>query len=144
MVTIGIWRPQTAYVSKIQNSYRFKFDCVKLNPGVGKFQMIARAQTRKWQYTSSCTLTYHPNSTTIYRLQLPLILTACRPGYIDVNCSKTCGYPTYGERCQKICNCSETQCDFSDGCPRSITKSGKGLIDRSVVLKRTYKQTTSM
>ncbi|XP_062577923.1 uncharacterized protein LOC134239796 [Saccostrea cucullata] len=51
-----------------------------------------------------------------YREQITGNCIRCRPGYFDLNCSKKCGYPTYGEQCQKICRCTRTQCNFSHGC----------------------------
>lgn len=40
----------------------------------------------------------------------------CLPGYIGMNCSYKCPYPTYGIKCQEICNCSNEQCDVTTGC----------------------------
>lgn len=37
-------------------------------------------------------------------------------GYTGLNCTSKCPYPTYGRKCQAICNCSETLCDISGGC----------------------------
>lgn len=40
----------------------------------------------------------------------------CVPGYIGVNFSLKCPYPSYGRKCQAICNCSEILYDISGGC----------------------------
>lgn len=38
------------------------------------------------------------------------------PGYIGINCTTVCPYPTYGHRCQGLCDCNEEMCDVSNGC----------------------------
>lgn len=43
------------------------------------------------------------------------------PGYVKHNCTETCPYPSYGEGCQKICNCSKNACDLSTGCRGSTS-----------------------
>lgn len=40
----------------------------------------------------------------------------CVSGYIGVSCSLKCPYPSYGRKCQAICNWSEILCDISGGC----------------------------
>lgn len=41
----------------------------------------------------------------------------CHPGYLGQNCSEICRYPTYGEECQKLCECEEEKyCDIATGC----------------------------
>lgn len=40
----------------------------------------------------------------------------CLPGYTGKNCSSKCPYPSYGTKCQGICNCDSNQCDASRGC----------------------------
>lgn len=47
----------------------------------------------------------------------------CVPGYIGINCSSKCPFPTYGINCQGICNCSDETCDISTGC--NTVLSGK-------------------
>lgn len=43
--------------------------------------------------------------------------TVCHPGYLGQNCSEICRYPTYGEECQKLCECKEEKyCDIATGC----------------------------
>ena len=44
------------------------------------------------------------------------ILTECIQGYLGPDCALSCPYPSYGERCQGHCNCSNTSCDVSIGC----------------------------
>lgn len=44
----------------------------------------------------------------------------CLPGYIGLNCTIKCPYPTYGSRCKRFCECSNYTCDVSTGC-RSFT-----------------------
>lgn len=43
-------------------------------------------------------------------------IIGCLPGYIGMNCSLKCPYPTYGIKCQEICNCGDEQCDVTTGC----------------------------
>lgn len=38
------------------------------------------------------------------------------PGYTGMNCSFKCPYPSYGRKCQRVCNCDSNQCDVSRGC----------------------------
>lgn len=40
----------------------------------------------------------------------------CEIGYVGYNCTKPCMYPSYGERCQKACHCTEDLCDHRLGC----------------------------
>lgn len=40
----------------------------------------------------------------------------CDIGYIGSDCSQKCIHPTYGEDCQYICHCLETDCHYSYGC----------------------------
>lgn len=44
----------------------------------------------------------------------------CMPGYSGLDCTTRCPYPTYGNRCQGYCNCSNYTCDVSTGC-RTLT-----------------------
>lgn len=43
-------------------------------------------------------------------------IPACMPGYIGINCTSKCPYPTYGHGCQGFCDCNEVMCDVSNGC----------------------------
>lgn len=45
----------------------------------------------------------------------------CIPGYIGMNCSSECPYPSYGRKCHGLCNCSKNQCDVSTGCKTVTT-----------------------
>lgn len=33
-----------------------------------------------------------------------------------MNCLSKCPFPTYGTKCQEMCNCSNETCDISTGC----------------------------
>ncbi|XP_056014205.1 uncharacterized protein LOC130052649 [Ostrea edulis] len=41
---------------------------------------------------------------------------SCPIGYYGPNCSLPCRYPSYGERCQKKCNCTVEYCTSDKGC----------------------------
>lgn len=45
----------------------------------------------------------------------------CMAGYFGPNCTDKCPYPTYGERCQGYCDCSNTTCNVSTGCETLTT-----------------------
>lgn len=45
-----------------------------------------------------------------------LNLLECSPGYFGPNCTFQCPYPTYGEECQRYCDCANYSCDFATGC----------------------------
>lgn len=45
-----------------------------------------------------------------------LFILECMPGYTGLNCTTKCPYPTYGERCQRYCDCTNYTCDASLGC----------------------------
>lgn len=45
----------------------------------------------------------------------------CKPGYTGLNCTIQCPYPTYGDKCQGVCNCSTEICDMSWGCKTLTT-----------------------
>lgn len=51
------------------------------------------------------------------------ICEKCMPGYVGLNCTSTCPHPTYGERCQGYCNCSNETCDVSTGCKEQYNTS---------------------
>lgn len=44
------------------------------------------------------------------------ISTECPLGYHSFNCSEICKFPTYGEDCQHVCNCSLELCSHRVGC----------------------------
>uniref|UniRef100_A0A8W8MLH9 TNFR-Cys domain-containing protein n=1 Tax=Magallana gigas TaxID=29159 RepID=A0A8W8MLH9_MAGGI len=37
----------------------------------------------------------------------------CPLGYHDINCSRICTYPTFGKRCQDLCDCKPSECTVS-------------------------------
>lgn len=42
-------------------------------------------------------------------------------GFTGKNCSSPCPYPTYGNECQNLCNCSKDMCNVFTGCQISTT-----------------------
>lgn len=50
-----------------------------------------------------------------------LSVSECQPGYHGPNCAKSCPYPTYGDRCQGVCDCDKISCDVSTGCRTPTT-----------------------
>ncbi|XP_062602666.1 uncharacterized protein LOC134264389 [Saccostrea cucullata] len=53
----------------------------------------------------------------------------CKTGFVGLNCTRKCPYPTYGDECQKNCACTKDLCNFSTGCEIKFTTS---LFDTSV------------
>lgn len=47
--------------------------------------------------------------------------TKCSIGFTGIRCEEQCPFPTYGEICQKECNCTRDLCDFSTGCKPNRT-----------------------
>lgn len=45
---------------------------------------------------------------------------ACEIGYFGMDCDVTCPFPSYGHECQLRCTCEEPDCDFVNGCRRSL------------------------
>ena len=54
-------------------------------------------------------------------------MSGCQPGYGGPNCTSFCPYPTYGDRCQGICDCDNNSCDVTTGCRTPTT--GYSLIN---------------
>lgn len=50
----------------------------------------------------------------------------CPLGYHSFNCSETCKFPTFGDDCQHICNCSKDLCSHNNGC-----KISNGIVNSS-------------
>ena len=48
-------------------------------------------------------------------------MSGCQPGYGGPNCTSFCPYPTYGDRCQGICDCDNNSCDVTTGCRTPTT-----------------------
>lgn len=48
-------------------------------------------------------------------------IAECKPGLTGINCTSLCPYPTYGNRCQEICSCSNETCDVKTGCINRTT-----------------------
>lgn len=44
----------------------------------------------------------------------------CANGFFGLNCSRSCPFPLYGNKCLQTCSCEEVLCDFMNGC-----KNGK-------------------
>ncbi|XP_062570665.1 uncharacterized protein LOC134232696 isoform X1 [Saccostrea cucullata] len=40
----------------------------------------------------------------------------CSPGLYGENCSHSCPYPQFGDKCTNTCNCNISSCDFVAGC----------------------------
>lgn len=55
----------------------------------------------------------------VYILHVFHIL-ACEIGYLGKDCDVKCPFPSYGNECQLRCTCEETDCDFVNGCRRSL------------------------
>ncbi|XP_056003004.1 uncharacterized protein LOC125661495 [Ostrea edulis] len=49
----------------------------------------------------------------------------CSSGYLGLNCSKVCPYPTYGERCSRKCNCERHTCHHEVGCVNKFENTFK-------------------
>lgn len=54
-------------------------------------------------------LEYKVQSTFCIHIECPL-------GYKDGNCEQPCEFPSFGEDCQKKCNCTHEICDHISGC----------------------------
>lgn len=62
----------------------------------------------------------------------------CLPGYIGMNCTSKCPYPTFGIKCQDTCYCSDNQCDVSTGC--NTVTTGNIHLNNGVELILSYHQ----
>lgn len=60
---------------------------------------------------------YHHKDTFLY-------FPGCEVGYYGYNCTDPCRYPSFGYRCQNVCNCTQDMCDHKTGCslPQSKIK----------------------
>lgn len=45
-----------------------------------------------------------------------VFFTECPLGFHSFNCSVACKFPSFGDDCQYLCNCSESSCDHRFGC----------------------------
>lgn len=87
-------------------------DLNQINLCIYAYPVIHYASSNEWAW---CMLLC-----SIFRSFLSLLV--CPLGYKGFNCSKTCRFPTFGKRCQNICNCHHTVCDFRYGCEKSSGK----------------------
>lgn len=58
-------------------------------------------------------------------LMLTHFFTECPLGYHSFNCSVACKFPTFGDDCQYLCNCTESSCDHKFGCEMFVGKLTK-------------------
>ncbi|XP_078313340.1 uncharacterized protein LOC144619445 [Crassostrea virginica] len=49
---------------------------------------------------------------------------SCPFGYNGRECAYRCTYPYYGEYCRRLCDCTEEQCNFVNGC-KTTSKASK-------------------
>lgn len=52
----------------------------------------------------------------IKNINIDVFLKECSPGYVGIDCSRTCRYPNYGKGCQDVCNCDQQDCHAIKGC----------------------------
>lgn len=43
-------------------------------------------------------------------------ILGCQVGFFGDNCTQPCRYPSFGEKCQRECDCSRDICDYITGC----------------------------
>lgn len=72
---------------------------------------IFNLNSNKYQF--ACVLTHN-----LFGSEICYLITECIPGYTGLNCTSICPYPTYGDRCQGYCDCTNDMCDVSMGCLR--------------------------
>lgn len=44
------------------------------------------------------------------------LYVGCQVGFFGYNCTQPCRYPSFGDKCQRQCNCSQDICDHITGC----------------------------
>ncbi|XP_034339181.1 cell death abnormality protein 1-like isoform X2 [Magallana gigas] len=49
-------------------------------------------------------------------LRCSVQVIGCQVGFFGPNCLKPCVYPSFGERCQGVCNCTQDICNIITGC----------------------------
>lgn len=49
-------------------------------------------------------------------VSLICIVHGCEVGYVGYNCTEPCRYPSFGYRCQHVCNCTQDMCNHKTGC----------------------------
>lgn len=55
------------------------------------------------------------------------------PGISGINCTHECPFPTYGIRCQELCNCNKDQCEVATGCSTLIDGTFNLLSNRKFI-----------
>lgn len=48
---------------------------------------------------------------------------ACKDGYTGPKCTLRCRYPSFGIKCQQLCDCAEVFCNSTTGCEGNLTNS---------------------
>lgn len=68
----------------------------------------------------------------------------CPLGYHSFNCSEICKFPTFGDDCQHICNCSKDLCSHINGC--NLSKGNVNSSSNHIINETTEKinQTTRL
>lgn len=60
--------------------------------------------------------------------------SACEIGYHGKECDTKCPFPSYGHECQLRCACEEIDCDFANGCRKSLNGNFLREYPYSVIL----------
>ena len=50
------------------------------------------------------------------------MVNICPPGYFGSLCRAKCIYPSYGNECKEVCDCSEDVCNVTTGCQGMFCK----------------------